>query len=373
MKILLTGPHGGANLGDEFILHCIVRQCHDRGAKVTAMSMNPQETERQHAIPAILSVNLKWIRLSPLKLLREFDVVVVAGGEQIQEGRFHNPIWSLLANVWITTIVAKKSGCKVVLYAVGAERLKTRIAKRMLKTILKYSDVIAVRDEASHAYLASQTRRDIKLVADPVFTVAPRDHKKASKALRRNLDISSGPIVVLCPARGRRHSLQYVTPMVRAAIRATSEVGGTLLVQAMEHRPVYDPSVIQMPVFDNPIIRRLPLNPFNAEELIDLFAGADLVVSARMHPLILASTQGTPWIAIERNSKLSNFCKTMGVPGFPSESLDESQLLEQMKAQLEADRSAWSSAQVNRVDTLRERAALTPKLLHESTEAGPEQ
>jgi polysaccharide pyruvyl transferase WcaK-like protein len=90
----------------------------------------------------------------------------------------------------------------------------------------------------------------------------------------------------------------------------------------MEHQRGYDTALLVDSIFQSEYVHVLPIQPFAAEDLLELFAGVDAVLSARMHPCIIAATQGTPWIAIERNDKLSQFSREMGNVGLQLEGLD---------------------------------------------------
>lgn len=368
LRVLLAGPHGGFNLGDEFILSEIIRAISGGHHEISVLSQDQQYAGDAHGVPALPWVSLRHRNIRALRRLRDFDVVVVAGGEQLQEARFGNPFWGLLANVWITVQAARIAKNGVMLYAVGAETLATPVAEWILRSVLRNCDAITARDEFTRGYLQRHTNNPVHLVADPVFSAEKVDRPVSRKQLESRLGRTFGELILLCPANDKRNDLSYVEPMIRGAREAAVARRAHVLVLAMEHQPGYDNAVLENPLFgDREFFTILPKMVFNRAELSGIFAAADVVLSARMHPLIIASTQGTPWVSINRNKKLKNFCDVFGVEGMDPSRLSADTVYGEICSRLASSREDWRDTVLKPVwQRLVERSLLAREVFDET-------
>lgn len=124
-RVLLVGPYGGANLGDELILHQIASAVRAGGHEVVVTSIDPEWTRDWQGLKAFARFDARRLRLHPLRHVRDVDAVVIGGGEQLQESASRSPFWGLLAAVAAWTAAARVARKPVLLWGVGAEPLAT--------------------------------------------------------------------------------------------------------------------------------------------------------------------------------------------------------------------------------------------------------
>jgi polysaccharide pyruvyl transferase WcaK-like protein len=339
-KVLIVGPHGGHNLGDEFIFHSVASFLARNGERVISDSTNPPYTRLHHGFDARLAGSVKHLRWRSEAGSGAYDSVVVAGGQVIAEGRYHNPLWGHLADLTLARRAAIRARAGFFVHAVGVERITTPVGRRMVKALLDDSVSFTVRDQLSQMRIKEYTGRTVKIVADPVFTIPQRNAADARKRLAENHG-TEGPIILICLANDHRIRTDYVAPLMRAVLLLAENNAARVLVLSMEHQKGYDTALLGAEVFRSPRVRLIPTTPFDAPTLMDLFAGVDLVVSARMHPLIVAATQGTAWYALERNDKLTQFARELEQPGLPIADLDGTTLLLNLEAALRQPREAY--------------------------------
>lgn len=336
LRALTYGPHGGQNLGDELLLSCIAAQLAEVGVDVTASSQDPAATVSAHGIPAVPMANVKGWHLSPLRRVREFDLVVVAGGEQIAGGRYRNPLRGHIANLFAVAIASRRASLPLLIVGVGAEEIRGGISRGYLRYVLASASYVSCRERRSAQYLSRFSRQPIALSVDPAFGLE-RLHEAERVAARAQLEAKlgrPGPYLLFCPAEDRRRDVSYAHTVAVALRDVARRTGGVVLVKAMDHQPGYDSSITEDPVFTGPEFEVLPAEPFDRDELIKIFAAVDHVTSARMHPLIIAMTQGTPWLCLHRNEKLRRFSDLVAVPGIEVDDLDPSGMAETVVRQL---------------------------------------
>ncbi len=317
-RILIVGPYGGVNLGDEFILSEIARHVSNCGFDVVATSVDPDHTLRCHGLPAIEPYRPRQLRFTALRRAQGFDALVIGGGEQFSEPRIPNPVWGLLAQAAAMAQSAKRAGKPVFVWGVGVDAGISIFGRLLLRHVFAGPNVtVTVRDARSAQRLEAygHPRREVLVTADPVFGLPPLDRGEARKAVRRECLGSNdrGPLILVCPSNDQLHSLRYLPEMLGAAIGAVHDRGGAVLGLLMDNRPEGDQALFRFSVAGVSSVRWLSMRDFDRSVLRRLFAGVDVLISTRMHPIIIAATQGTPWLGIARSAKMRSMFEALDV------------------------------------------------------------
>jgi polysaccharide pyruvyl transferase WcaK-like protein len=309
MNVLIAGPHGGQNLGDEFILSRIASEVQEQGHQVTGTSIDPDYTRAVHGFDSVPMLDIRHLRFQVLRALREVDALIIGGGEQIQEGRIGYPIWGLLPNVAHLVRTAKKLEKPTMLWGVGVDHIETRYGKWMLKHWVRQADAVTVRDGRSFQRLADLGFREeqLHLAADPVFSVDRLSRVNGRSYLEALLGsrIFGKRLILVAAANDRGTDLGYLESLISGCRHAAESLDATVLVLSMHTQKRYDLLLLEHPSFrEDHLLIQMPLFKFSASDLALLFAGVDVVVASRMHALIIAATQGTPWLNISRGAKM---------------------------------------------------------------------
>lgn len=362
-RVLLVGAYGGANLGDELILHGIASAVRSRGHDVVVASPDRAWTRAAHGLDVVEQFNARRLRLHALRHVRDVDAVVIGGGEQIQESASGSPFWGLLSNVAAWTAAGRVLRTPVVLWAVGVERLATPWGRWMTRRVCGSAAAVTVRDVRSRGRLQA-LGHEAELVADPVFR-SPREDHETSR--RRVWELLGGtdtgqPLVLLSLAHDRRVPLHHLGPLLVGCHRATEARGGVTALHLMDRRERYDRGLLSIPD-----IARLPRIEVGgaewAADLRKLHAGADVVVSSRMHPLILAASQGTPWVNVARGSKMQSLADMFGRPALDIVDLEAEAVAATIDEALDMGRDAWQWRDDSTLVSLQEAAGRPLEIL----------
>ncbi len=333
-RILLLGGDTDHNVGDRAIVSaltsCIV--AHEPAAKVTIVA-------GASAAKPIAGVDRTVPRGSGglLALGRAAiaaDRILVAGGGLFQDddSRAKMPYWAARI-AWLKSLNPRIAG-----HSVGAgplrfaeSRVAARLACRMLTSV-------SVRDRFALASLAACTSRPLDVVPDPAFMLQPAPRPSAIDVLR-SVDLDPDRPLIAVALRCWFHSRGGVVPNVvkaRAGLgiardharfdRLLDTVAGALTKLARR----LDAAVLLMPSYNvahegddaacEALAGRLRgvttrLARIAEPELYKAVLGrASLVVSARMHPLILASGMGVPIVGLSYNSKFLGLFDQLGLP-----------------------------------------------------------
>lgn len=189
--------------------------------------------------------------------------------------------------------------------------------------VLRRAERIVVRDAISHRELAEQGIESIP-AADCAYLTEPRPTKRPN-----------GRYAVLTGTSAMR---QWPAEFFRTAFEKLRTLGLEVVYTASDRLDFDLPARMGVEI---PILTDREVGP---EELMDLQAGAEILIGGRYHPTILAALSGTPFVSLT-----SNTTKTQAL----MDALESRELLVEPGAghdaltdQIEAvlkDRAAWSS------------------------------
>lgn len=315
MKILLGGiPLGCNNIGDEAIVACVVEIVRQAlpGVELTVATEDPRTAERLEVgvVPAY-----GFAGRGPegfAEVARGHDAYVWCGATGLsdypqvgldllaaaQEAGVPAYVWCVGMDDELNPVFFRAGGKRrALLGALGLVGryeawLRGRLAKRMAR-ILPRCRGVWVRDPQSAGMLARTGYPGAGVAADPAIWLARKKEGWIGKERPRRLG--------LCISDQRRVAdLAGVARMVEAVEGAGWEVVGIPM------NPVTDRALMEreLGVACAPVA--------SPEDVLETAAGCGVVVSSRLHLLILAADVGTPGIGIVRGSKIANWLANFG-------------------------------------------------------------
>lgn len=314
--LIASASYGGQNVGDDAILAAMVE--HLRALpidlEITAVTRQPDRMARWLGIRAIEFEGLGARIRTYLEIARH-DALIVGGGALIAE---YTKGWKGLVTghpgyPMTMLAVAKLLGRRTMVYGAGVERIESAPARFAVRQVFDRADVITVRDEDSRLRLENElglARAPIHTTADPVLGLSlPPEDEMDEFCTARSLDADERPLIVINFAYGvdkREALLDFVAACADHAIRTfrarvlfvpmnvyatTDRRGMELALERMEERR--DATILAL--------------PYAHEEVIAVARRAALVISSRMHLLILASLVGTPIVGLSRVPKVDAY------------------------------------------------------------------
>ena len=161
-NILISGYYGYDNFGDEAILSVLVDYLRRNNHQITVLSGNPQKTAQTLGINAVKNFKLFDLMVA----ISRCDILISGGGSLLQD------VTSLKSLLYYSFVIwlAQKTNKKTVIFAQGIGPLKSKLAKKIVPSIIKKCDIVTVRDEKSLEYLR-ENEINAQLVSDPLFSV----------------------------------------------------------------------------------------------------------------------------------------------------------------------------------------------------------
>ncbi|MBR0375419.1 MAG: polysaccharide pyruvyl transferase CsaB, partial [Firmicutes bacterium] len=302
---VICGAYGRGNAGDDAILQAITSQMReiDPDMPLTVVSRNPKDTRLKNRTGAIYTFDLFsfWHRL------RRSRLFINGGGSLIQDVTSSRSLYYYLFTLWM----ARRSGCRVLMYGCGIGPIKRRFNQKLAARILNRNvEVITLRDSNSRRVLAEMQvdKPRVILAADPTVNLVRSGRIGVASSFARESIPADAPKVAFCI----RSWPSFIHPEYLAA--AADHV-----YNSYGFLPVFIPIELPRDVeAASRVIQSMHVpyhactQRYNVDELIGMLGSMKLVVGMRLHSLIFATLGRAPVVALSYDVKVSSFIRDIG-------------------------------------------------------------
>ncbi len=313
--IVIQGGYGKNNLGDDALLLTITGKIRFflPDAQIIALCHYPESVRRRYQIKA---VSFKSPLL--LKYLLRCDLLVIGGGGIVNKintfsGNHRLKILDMKGKfLFLTSLFVKFRRKKVIFYGVGMTSVPDVGVKILMYLTLPLVDVLGVRDRATYGVLKKMhlAEKNVFLIHDPALNFNGRTEKNRSRLFR------SKYIVISIRAVRDRKVTERVERSVKETIKFLAEKYSDLnivLLPVSMHpeKELENDFLVQKRVYDdvkkqnaNITLISKYLHPSTIKQI---FAGAEMIIMARLHGLILSYDYHIPTIVLSYDTKVSEF------------------------------------------------------------------
>lgn len=313
MKILLGGiPLGCDNIGDEAIIWSVQKMLKESivGVEITVATADPKTAERLgvNVAPAFGFAGRSLDGFADVVSRHDAYVWCGATGlsdypntaldllETAQNEGVATFMWGVGMDNELNPVFFRASGRKrMILSKLGLvgwyeRRLRRRLAKRIAK-ILPRCKGVWLRDPQSAKMLASMGFAKAKIAADTAILC---NGQVGRDTLNSKLSTSNSRLGLCISTQRQVSDLDGVRGMIAAVRASGAEVFG----------------IPMNPKTDRALLEKLGVECIKGdtwEDVCEAAAKCSVVLSSRLHMLILAANVGTPVLGIARGSKLANW------------------------------------------------------------------
>ena len=288
LHFLVSGYYGMDNAGDELIVSSLVLslKTYFPGCIITVLSGNPTRTAAQLAVRSVY-------RKNPFNLIKALifcDVLITGGGGLFQDTTGHFSLY-YYAGIMLWAYMLKK---KTILYAVEISPVKSRLHRLLIRYLFNRSDILSVRNDESRKLieLYGCKRDDAFMLSDPVLVSESARALFSSFNSKKSLLAAGIVIRRISQYSGDHERFLSVYVDLLAACREQNIQPYIIPFHKKEDVKfaalLKEKSKIDIPLYmwESP------------EELVTLFKNLSVVISSRLHGLILAMSLGVPSIGI---------------------------------------------------------------------------
>ena len=306
--------YGCGNIGDDAGLQGIlsILRLAVPDSQITVATVNAQRLN-------YISQNINFVDSYDwnqiVESIRECDCFISGGGTMIGDELGLN--FPLIHNArHIAT--AKYYGKKVIMLAIGANKLQNIEGEQIANTLIYHSDLITLRDRESFDVCVGLGARpgQVFVTADPAFILKAKETKR-TKNLKAYINEKGKTIGINVINEAWTSISGYKNAIAKACDDLYLRYGFYPFLFSNEIRPdeKYDFQAnrvtASMLKYNHTILKPEYYSPC---EMIDILSSFDCVIAMRMHALIFAALAGTPFVAISRVDKVDNFMKMFKLP-----------------------------------------------------------
>jgi polysaccharide pyruvyl transferase CsaB len=309
-QIGISGSYGGMNLGDEAILQSMIAQLRQSlNAKITVFTRNSEDTRKRHDVDHVVSVR-KLSRSEVIPEIEKLDLFILGGGGILYDGD---------AQIYLREVmIAHEKGVPVVTYAIGAGPLKNPADQEAVRDALNRAALITVREKQAQKILEEAgVQKEIRITADPAFLLKAEPlpenllQNEGFQNKRRIVAMSVREPGKAAPDISEDH---YHAILANVADYMVDRFDADILFIPME------PDVLDVQHSHSVISKMLEPQRANVlksvltpTQIMSLLKECDFAVGMRLHFLIFAAIQGTPFVALPYASKVSGVLESLGV------------------------------------------------------------
>lgn len=300
-KILLINRGSDTdNYGDQAINFTLKKIFEANNCIVDCENYTKIYTRKKNIILSTLQ-NLRAIIRAAKK---NYNLVCIGGGQLI----LGNGTFPFSFFLW-TTCIKIFSNSKIILFAVGVDSSYSRRQKWLIQRAISLCNDIYVRDEVSKVNAKMIFGRDAVLVPDVVCIIS-KFHRCEKQNRTSNKRLVSFGITKFNSIKRYKHmdissEEEYFESQAKLLLYYKNDSELKLIYNT---KGDYDCSIR---------FKEYLLNVYNIDieismcsdlfEFIRCIVNSDMVISSRMHALIISGSYGTEFLPVERNIKLKAF------------------------------------------------------------------
>lgn len=315
--------------------------------EVVLASSEPEFTMKHYPVYAFRRGGIRGI-LNTLKWIFKSDVVVIGGGEIVQDLSSLVYIPYQLMRPYIASLFGKKLFGYAI--GIGTEYEISKIGRLQASWVLNKFDIITVRDKKSKDMLENflkVKKPKIYLTADPALNLASSDEfyekekfcvvsvRSIYHRTRSILPFSIRRKLNMLPKEYYKRIKQFQKEIASLAEKIIDEYG--LHIKFLNTYCGKSMSA-EDDIFTNKVINNIDdsyeryisiINPASFPcQVKEILSKSEFVISVPLHPLILGAAGGVPVISIAYASKSSCFMQSIGMEEYTHEVINLNQKID---------------------------------------------
>jgi polysaccharide pyruvyl transferase CsaB len=307
-KVGISGSYGGFNLGDEAILHVVIRELSSAlPIDVTVFSRDPVDTHARHHVAAVSHRELTRRQLRTL--VGGLDLLILGGGGILYDGD---------GEMFLREVeLAREVDTPVMVYAVSAGPLYDSALRARVRAALEQVAVVTVRDRPTRQLLEEiGVDREVVVTADPAVLLEPEpltlEEILRAEAIDPDARLIGFSVREPGPAAPDLRVEHYHRLIANAADFMIDRLDAEVVFFPMERRTSdvqHSHAVVgQMRHAQRATVLK---RDYTSGQLLSLLERFTFAVGMRLHFLIFSAVAGVPFIALPYAAKVTGFLEAL--------------------------------------------------------------
>lgn len=284
MKAFIIGYYGCDNIGDEVLLHQVIKMIRDidESISITSISYRTNETKLLHNIDSI-SRN-KYYQI--VKTIKNSDIVIGGGGSILQNITSNKSLIYYL----VLFLISKIYGKKVIILGNGFGPVNGKFFRWLSKIIINKIDVFVARDSETVDDLEKiGVRTKVELAADLAY------YEYESVANRKNRKV----IINIRPWNNSQKIIDEMSKFIKILI------DDNYIVEFLSMQNGKDDFLVKS--IEKKLGISIPILPNSIDEFLSNKGDYCCMIGMRLHALVWAGIKDVPFIGIEYDPKINSY------------------------------------------------------------------
>lgn len=257
------------------------------------------------------SINLYFIRPRLIKEADRADVVLSIAGDSISEK------YAFILR-FIEIFAISKRTKNLILYAQSIGPFNGRLAKKLAQFSLSRASHIIARDGKTKELLTEYgVTSPIEVTADTVISLNPTNQDTAIK-VRKKFQITKHTIAIVVRTKkfnnlSEKEYINYYNNMERFISKLLDGGCSIILTGTIPEDCDTAYNLLESLGLNESDVKVLRLYDYLPSTAKSILSNVGVVVSPRMHPIILASSMGVPVIGLLQEFKLKSYMENIGL------------------------------------------------------------
>ena len=307
-RVGISGSYGGYNLGDEAILHAIIRQLRQAlPVEILVFSRDARDTLARHRVEAVTARDLS--RSEARALVASFDLLILGGGGILYDAD---------ADMFLREVLlAHEVGTPVMIYAISAGPLADPSLRARVCAALERAAVITVRDRQTRQLFEEiGLEREVLVTADPALLLEAEpltlDEILRAEAIDPDTRLVGFSVREPGPAAPELQVEHYHRLVANAADFIVDRLDAEVVFFPLERR-TYDVQHSHAVVGHMSHAQRATVlkREYTPGQILSLLEHFEFSVGMRLHFLIFSAIASVPFIALPYATKVSGFLEEL--------------------------------------------------------------
>jgi len=350
-RIVISGYYGFRNSGDEAVLRSILLALDEQGARAginiipIVLSADPEWTSKMYHVEAVPRMHPASIYTA----LSNADGLISGGGSLLQDATSAKTVPYYTGIIKLAQWLKKPT----FIYAQGVGPVRRHFLFPFIKSAMRGSAYISVRDEQSSSFLMAigVTGKSIEVVPDPVMGMP-----LPSNAQMENREVETPMPIIGVSVRHWRSDQ-----------RDLDEIGQALITLSKERKlhfrflPFHTPDDIRASEY---IIAKIQ-SELQSGSTVDIVEGSDdpqemlaevsrcdVLFGMRLHALIYAANQSVPVVGLSYDPKIDQFLKRLDMKAIGTTEHLHAEVFTREILQLLQNKELWQSEKADVINAL---------------------
>lgn len=322
-RVLFLGTHGQFNVGDELLLETFLAQLGTEH-HYAVNSYAPTETAAQLDDAYDVDVfDTASTRLGLVARIRRADTVVFGGGSIVKELYASTGRWryATLCMVLAIVVTARLLRTPVLMSNIGVGPITHRPGRLLARAILRTAARVSVRDQQSLDTCHELGCRSARLVPDAVWVNERGDLVASERTAPDTADRRAPLRLALNINRDIENAAQW-EPFVDLLAQALREVAADRPVEVhglpmqcrfKDHTDLDELDALFATLDGTPGLSTVRHKPSDHRDVAEVIEMCDVVVSERLHAIVMAATLHRAVVALPYDVKVRQLVEQLGL------------------------------------------------------------